>query len=120
MGILAALISSALDHARSNFADLWVLLPIGVGTFALLVSALLGTIENARRADLLTYIGAMVALIIVGVIGMVLHVQANLTPSGLFVAERFVRGAPFMAPLLYSNMGMLGLIVLLDPVERRS
>jgi hypothetical protein len=50
---------------------------------------------------------------------LVLHVQDDLTSRGLFVAERFIRGAPFLAPLLFANMGALGLIALLDPVEVR-
>jgi hypothetical protein len=31
------------------------------------------------------------------------------------MAELFIRGAPFLAPLLFANMGALGLIALLDP-----
>jgi hypothetical protein len=65
------------------------------------------------------YVLTMVSLILVGVIGLVLHVQDDLTSRGLFVAERFIRGAPFLAPLLFANMGALGLIALLDPVEVR-
>jgi hypothetical protein len=60
----------------------------------------------------------MVLLIAVGVVGSVLHINDNLTSRGVFVVERFIRGAPFLAPLLFSNMGTLGLIALLDPVER--
>ena len=59
----------------------------------------------------------MVLLIVVGVIGLLLHIQQNLTASGLVIRERFVRGAPFLAPLLYAIMGVLGLIALLDPSE---
>jgi len=33
------------------------------------------------------------------------------------VGERFLRGAPFLAPMLFANMGTLGLIALLDPRE---
>jgi hypothetical protein len=33
------------------------------------------------------------------------------------VPERFLRGAPIMAPMLFANMGLIGLIVLLDPLE---
>jgi hypothetical protein len=50
---------------------------------------------------------------------MILHVSTNMTTAGVIVTERFLRGAPFLAPLLFSNMGMLGLFVLLDPAERR-
>lgn len=54
-----------------------------------------------------------------GAIGAVLHISTNLIAEGTIVGERFIRGAPFLAPLLFANMGMLGLIVLLDPAERR-
>jgi hypothetical protein len=59
----------------------------------------------------------MLLLIVVGLLGAVLHVNANLTTEGTIVTERFIRGAPFLAPLLFANLGALGLIVLLDPTE---
>jgi hypothetical protein len=36
------------------------------------------------------------------------------------VQERFVRGAPFLAPMLYANMGAIGLLALLDPQESQT
>lgn len=57
----------------------------------------------------------MLLLILVGVIGALLHVLTNLTSGGVIVTERFIRGAPFLAPLLFANMGALGLISILDP-----
>ena len=35
--------------------------------------------------------------------------QANRLADGTFLLERFLKGAPFMAPLLFANMGMVGL-----------
>ena len=29
----------------------------------------------------------------------------------------FIRGAPFLAPMLFADMGMIGLVVLLNPKE---
>ena len=78
----------------------------------------LGAIERPTRADLITYTVAMLLLIVVGVVGALLHVNANLIAGGTVVPERFIRGAPFLAPLLFSNMGVLGLIALLDPTEK--
>jgi hypothetical protein len=65
----------------------------------------------------MVYTVTMLLLIGVGVLGSALHVNANLIAEGTIVGERFIRGAPFLAPLLFSNMGALGLIALLDPVE---
>ena len=59
----------------------------------------------------------MVLLMVVGGIGALLHIQADLVGPYAVVVERFLRGAPLMAPLLFTNMGMLGLIVTLDPEE---
>lgn len=118
MGILVALVSSVLDHARTGFIDPWLWLPTGVGVFALVVSALLGMVSTPTRMDVMTYVAAMVLLIVVGGIGAVLHVSADVGLNNTFIAERFLRGAPFMAPLLFCNMGLLGLIAVLDPTER--
>jgi hypothetical protein len=118
LGTLATVISSVLDHARTNFENPWLWVPTAVGVFGVVVAVTLGAIERPTRADLITYAVAMLLLIVVGVIGALLHVDANLTAGGIVVPERFIRGAPFMAPLLFSNMGVLGLIVLLDPTEK--
>jgi hypothetical protein len=119
MGCLATVISSVLDHARTHFANPWLWLPTAAGVFATVVAVALGVLEKPRRSDLIVYSVAMVLLLLVGAIGALLHVNTNLIADGTIVGERFIRGAPFLAPLLFANMGMLGLIVLLDPTERR-
>ena len=118
LGILIALISSVLDHARTRFESPWLWLPIGAGVFGMVVAAMMGATARPTRTDLLTYAAAMLLLIAVGGIGALLHVNANLVAQATVIPERFLRGAPFLAPLLFSNMGMLGLVVLLDPTER--
>ncbi|GAB4528193.1 MAG: hypothetical protein Kow0063_04170 [Anaerolineae bacterium] len=120
LGTLATVLSSVLDHARVNFENPWLWVPTIAGVFGTVVGVTLGAIERPTRADLLTYIAAMLVLIVVGVAGALLHVNANLVAGGTVVPERFIRGAPFLAPLLFCNMGALGLITLLDPAERAS
>ena len=117
MAGLATVLSSVLDHARLHFTDPWLWIPTAAGIFGTVVAVVLGAIERPTRADLITYVGTMLLLIVVGLLGAVLHVNANLTTEGTIVTERFIRGAPFLAPLLFSNLGALGLIVLLDPTE---
>jgi len=46
-----------------------------------------------------------------------LHVLRNLGLDHAIVFERFIRGAPFLAPMLFSDMGALGLVILLEPKE---
>ncbi|MDG2303459.1 MAG: hypothetical protein P8R42_02205 [Candidatus Binatia bacterium] len=59
----------------------------------------------------------MVAMLLVGPLGSLLHLGGSVGPAGELVEERLLRGAPLMAPLLFSNVGFLGLIALMDPEE---
>lgn len=115
LAILATVLSSVLDHARTAFENPWLWIPTISGVFGVIVAAALGFIERPNRGDLAVYIVAMLLLVVVGLVGAWLHVEDNLTTRGKFVAERFIRGAPFLAPLLFANVGALGLLVLLDP-----
>ena len=117
LGILATVISSVFDHARTNFVNPWLWIPTVAGIFGVVVALGVGIINQPRRSDLSIYTGAMLLLIAVGVLGSLLHIQSNLTSEHVIVGERFLRGAPFMAPMLFANMGTLGLLVLLDPHE---
>jgi len=111
--ILATLLSSVLDHARTNFANPWLWAPTFIGVFATAVTLAMGAYSRLERADLLTYVAAMLVMMGVGLLGAVLHTTHNLGDLGTFLDERFLRGAPILAPLLFANMGLLGLIVLL-------
>ena len=117
LGTLATVISSVLDHARTNFDNPWLWVPTATGVFGTVVALMLGALDRPTRADLTTYAATMLLLIAVGVVGAALHVGFNLVAQNTVVVERFIRGAPFLAPLLFSNMGTLGLIALLDPAE---
>lgn len=118
MGTLATLLSSVLDHARASFENPWLWMPVLIGVFGTVTAAAMGAIRKHRRGDVWTHIVAMLLLLMVGVVGLILHVGENLTSEGAIVIERFLRGAPFLAPLLFANMGLLGLVTLLDSRER--
>ena len=120
LGTLATVISSVLDHARTNFENPWLWLPTGIGVFGTVVALVLGTIDSPRRSDLLTYVIAMLLLVLVGMLGVILHILRNLAFENAIVVERFLRGAPFLAPMLFSDMGALGLVILLDPREKQA
>jgi hypothetical protein len=75
----------------------------------------MGIYNRTNRADLLTFFAAMLLMIITGLVGFVLHLDRNLIREGTIVGERFLRGAPMMAPLLFANMGLLGIFILFDP-----
>ncbi|HEX6304029.1 MAG TPA: hypothetical protein VFZ76_07550, partial [Anaerolineales bacterium] len=85
MGSLATVISSDLDHARTNFDNPWLWLPTAVGVFATVVAVALGAVSKPERGDLITFMAAMVLMILVGVLGSILHINENLTTTGTYV-----------------------------------
>jgi hypothetical protein len=117
LGTLATLLSSVLDHGRAQFENPWLWPPVMVGVFATVVALGLGVTERPNRGDIATYVVAMVLLLVIGLIGLLLHIQFDLTSQNEIVPERFMRGAPFLAPTLFANMGLVGLIALLNPFE---
>ena len=120
IGLLATTISSVLDHARINLENPWVWIPTVAGVFAVVVCATLGFIARPSRNDLIIYTVTMVLMSLVGIVGFMLHVNTNLIANGSILLERFVRGSPFLAPLVFANWGLIGLVALLDPMEKRS
>lgn len=118
LGCLATVTSSVLDHARTDFSNPWLWVPTAIGVFTTVVAVVLGALDKPTRGDILTYFVGMVLMILVGVIGFVLHIREDLTAQGTIVLERFLRVAPPLAPLLFADMGILGLIAILDPVEQ--
>ena len=97
MGTLSALVSSVLDHARTGFEGAWLWYAAAIGVFGTVVPVAYAALDSPSRIDSFTYMAAMLFLIATGVLGSFLHVRSDL------------------APLLFSNLGMLGLIALLDP-----
>ena len=117
LGVLASLISMIFDHARTGFVNPWLWFSAAVGIIGTVIPVIMGALENPGRSDYIIYTGAMIALIILGILGLSLHVSEDLVAGGKIVTERFIRGAPFLAPMLFADMGTLGLIALLDPTE---
>jgi hypothetical protein len=117
MGALATVISSVLDHARTDFSNPWLWVATGIGIFASVVAVAIGTIKRPSRVDYFTYLVAMFLMLFAGAAGFILHIITDLTSGGDIVLERFLRGAPPLAPLLFADIGMIGLIALMSPVE---
>jgi hypothetical protein len=118
LGILAALVGSVFDHARTGFENPWLWLPTITGIFAVVVSLYVAAVDKISKIDLWTFFASMVILMVVGIVGAVLHIEHDLTANLKFVQERFLSGAPFLAPLQYANLAMLGLVILLNPGEK--
>ena len=117
MGMLATLISSVLDHARTNFSNPWLWIPTGAGVLGTITPLLIGLYRKPGRSDIWAYIVNMLAIILVGTVGAALHIFSDLAADNGIILERFIRGAPILAPLLFADIATLGLLVLLDPDE---
>lgn len=108
---------SLCDHAQNGFfvKSEW----ISVGAAAMGVSFLLLALRaDSGKSYLWICVYIMIAEILVGLLGAGLHVYANFTlPSGEFW-DRIVFGAPVFAPLLFANLGLLGLIGLWDRIRQ--
>jgi hypothetical protein len=117
MAMLATLISSVLDHARTDFENPWLWIPTAAGILGVVVSLGIGLVNKPNRGDIWIYFLSMVVIIIVAVTGAVLHALSNLAVNNTIVSERFIRGAPILAPLLFADIASLGIVVLLDPDE---
>ena len=63
------------------------------------------------KGDELVYFWTMIAAVVVGVMGFGFHLSADLAGTGELSLERILVFAPVFAPLLYSDLGMLGILV---------
>jgi len=106
-----------MRQARALVAGLVVTLVVIALAVAMVVATALGMIARPTRADLWTYVGAMVLLLAIGAAGAALHLRLDLGPGVQIVPERLLEGAPLMAPLLFRNMGIVGLVALLPEYE---
>ncbi|MBK7177649.1 MAG: hypothetical protein IPH82_10760 [Chloroflexi bacterium] len=86
------------------------------GIFGTVVAAGLGVVNKPTKGDIWVYVGTMLLLILVGLVGAALHVLFDLSGQNAIVTGVFC-AARLSAPLLFANMGTLGLIALLSPVE---
>lgn len=111
-GFVGNFVLTLADHAQNGFfhpAE-WV----GVIASALAVGVLTAVVAlpddgPARR---LGY-GVMAAQVVVGGLGEVYHVAANLAATSGTLWEKFLYGAPAFAPLLFANLAVLGVIGLM-------
>lgn len=97
LAALVTTISAVLDHARTGFKNDWLWIPTVIGMFSTFVGFYMAVLTNPHRADLVVYVLTMLLLVITGLVGAYLHINDNLTSRGVIVAERFIRGAPFLA-----------------------
>lgn len=110
-GFVGNFVFSLADHAANGFFYPLEWVPVVASALAVgfLVVPLLVPVSRP-------FIDALAALLLleagVGVWGFVLHTKGNLTGPSIHAFSNFVYGAPPMAPLLFPNLMVLGMIAL--------
>ena len=114
-GLYAATLSSFLDHGRTDFENIFVWIPHILGLFGSVATTLMAIYHRHSKDDYFIFFWIMVLMILVGVMGFGLHVNADLPEGGEGInIERFIRGAPILAPMLFAIMGTFGLFTMID------
>jgi hypothetical protein len=110
-GFVGNFVFSLADHAGNGFFNLLEWVPVVASAFAVgfLVVPLIASVSGR-------YITICVMILLVeagvGLWGFALHAGANLRGPSAHVFNNFVYGAPPMAPLLFPNLMLLGMIAL--------
>ena len=114
LGLAAATVSAFLDHGRTEFENVFVWIPSVLGLFATITTVLLSLYPERTSADYFIFFWTMMLMVAMGILGMGLHLNAYLPEgaAGGINTERLIRGAPVLAPMLFANMGMLGIITM--------
>jgi hypothetical protein len=108
-GFIGNFIFSLADHAENGF-----FFPLEWGpVFASAVAVGFLTVPLVKQVEkrFIDLVGLVLILeAIVGLWGFVLHAQGNLAGPSVHAFNNFIYGAPPMAPLLFPNLMVLGMI----------
>jgi hypothetical protein len=110
LGFGASAVTSIIDHAQYGYS-FYKMISIIFGLFATSVVLYISVAKEWTKGDGLVYFCTMISAVIVGVLGFGFHLSADLAGTGVISMERILAFAPVLAPLLYSDLGMLGLLV---------
>jgi hypothetical protein len=121
-GFVGNFIFSLTDHAQNGFFREveWVPVVAGAVGVGFLLVPFVMPVDRYYLASCAVVMAFQAA---VGLLGFYFHVEANLASSGGTLMDKFVYGAPALAPLLFPNLALLagiGLFVLhrhLPPVQ---
>lgn len=106
-GFVGNFVLSLTDHAENAFFDPLEWVAVGAAAFGL--AFLLVAVARPRdRTFLRVCFGVLALEALVGVAGCALHLRADFEGGTAPLWDRFVYGAPAFAPLLFSNLALLG------------
>lgn len=113
---LATALVAFFDHARTGFTNLYTWFPFYVGLFAAIITLLQAYSHPETGLSMLFSI-TMILSIVVGLMGFAFHLSVDLAGRGSIVWSRVFYLAPGLAPLLFCDLGMWGVLAYLDPLS---
>ncbi|MHB9146120.1 MAG: hypothetical protein ACYC5Y_12375 [Symbiobacteriia bacterium] len=120
LGFLVTTLVSLLDHARTGFHIVYTWIPVVTGFLGFFITLGLSRIKPARE-ETASFAVAMLLSMFVGLVGFGLHIAADVARGGgALQTQRLFYQAPLLAPLLFANLGLFGLLAALEPVPVRS
>lgn len=116
-GFVGNFVLSLVDHAQNGFFEPAEWVPVAVGALAvgwLVLPIFLRVPRRYLQASLVVLAVALVT----GLVGLVLHVIPIIgDPTGT-MRERVIYGPPLFAPLLFSDLALLGGLAVWDLLDR--
>ena len=113
---LATGLVAYFDHARTGFTNLYTWIPLYIGIFAAIILVLQAYSKPERGLSLLLGITMMLSFT-VGLLGFAFHLSADLAGRGSILWSRIFYQAPGLAPLLFCDLGIWGVLAFLDPIK---
>ena len=108
-GFFGNFVLALCDHAQNGFFNLREWIPIFTSAIAVgfLITVLL---ESIKLRFLKVCAAILMVNGLIGVLGFYLHLSVNLQHAGLNIKEQLIHGAPVFAPLLFTDLALLGLL----------
>lgn len=103
------------DHAQTSFTDLSTWFPVVIGFFGGMVILMQLFTPSTDKASSTLLALTLVLTFIIGILGFYFHISSDLA-NGWSWNSLFYQ-APWLAPLLFSDLGIWGIIVILEPIE---
>ena len=113
-GFLGVFVLALCDHAQNGFfhpSEWW---PVAAG--ALAAGFLATALADRGAAFARICLGVLGLQAVIGLVGLYLHVAADVNGLSASLYENFVHGAPIFAPLLFVDLAVLAAIGLTAPI----
>lgn len=116
---LITALTAGLNHAQTNFANPYSLIPLAAGLPGFFICWLtsIHLVDHQGNQPTINigiaqlYYAVMLIMIVVSIVGFYLHLAADLEATIVLIPiKRLLYHAPILAPLLFAQLGTLGIL----------